>query len=342
MNTIAACKQRLPLPDLLVRLGLFERPPKPGNHRCPLHQEQHGAAFDLAYKSGSWLWNCHGKCATGGDEVTLLQVYLNLSCNNAIRRYEELCDITPSKSFGNLARSYKTIPPQQFLHQTAMPIELPPDLHKGSYDSCDTVGKLRNVPTETILAMNKSGCIAFAQIHGCDCFVILDDTHLLAEARRMNGELFPASGPLAARKTHTLKGSQKNWPLGLTKGSGPILLVEGSGDFIAAHHFCSFTHRSHTPWTPVALLGASIKSLHPESHNLLAGRKIRIVPHMDPAGKKAATAWAGMLRRLGCPVDGFDLAALIKADGTPVKDLNDATSLIPSQSADLNQLFRMD
>jgi hypothetical protein len=342
MNSIAICKQRLPLPELLVRLNLFERPPKPGNYRCPLHQERNGAAFDIAQKRGTWLWNCHGKCSTGGDEITLLQSYFNLTRSAAIRRYEEFCEIRPERPLANLASPYRRVQPLQFLPQPSMPIELPSDLHKGNYDSCAAVAKLRNVPVETILAMNKAGHIAFAQIHGCDAFVLMDDTHFLAEARRMNGELFPAYGPLAARKTHTLKGSRKNWPLGLSEGSGPILLVEGSGDFIAAHHFCSFTQRSHTPWTPVALLGAGIKNLHPDSLELFEGRKVRIVPHMDTAGRKAATSWANMLIRLGCNVDGFDLSALTKSDGTPVKDLNDATSLIPSQSADLNDLFRMD
>jgi len=342
MNSIEACKQRLPLPDLLVRLNLFERPPKPGNHRCPLHQERKGAAFDIAHKQGKWLWNCHGRCSAGGDEVTLLQCYFNLSRSAAIRRYEELCDIPSTRPLANLASPYQRSQTTQFQPPPAMPIEMPPDLHKGNFDSCAAVAKLRNVPVETILSMNKAGHIAFAQIHGCEAFVIMDDTNLLAEARRMNGELFPPCGQLAPRKTHTLRGSQKNWPLGLSEGCGPILLVEGSGDFIAAHHFCSFTYRSDAPWTPVALLGSGIKNLHPDSHPLLDGRHIRIVPHLDAAGKKGATTWANLLRRIGCTVDGFDLSALTKSDGNPVKDLNDATSLIPSQSADLNQLFRMD
>jgi len=214
-----------------------------------------------------------------------------------------------------------------------------PPLHKGSYDECATVSKLRAVPPETVLAMSKAGFLAFADVAGFPSWIVLDETRLLAEARRMDGKHYPQWGALVERKTHTIKGSQKNWPLGLTAGAHPIMLVEGSGDFVAAHYFCAFTQRTATPWTPVAMLGASVKKLHPDAAPLFANRRIRIVPHMDPAGKKAALAWANLLRPLGCTVDGFDLSALTKIDGTPVGDLNDATSLIATQSDDLKQMF---
>ena len=155
----------------------------------------------------------------------------------------------------------------------------------------------------------------------------------------MDGLPYPASEKLAARKTHTLRGSQKNWPLGLAEGSGPILLVEGSGDFVAAHHFCSFTTRSNPVWTPVAMLGSSLKQLHPDAARLFRGRKVRIVPHLDPAGAKAAAAWANLLGALDCKVDGFDLSRLTQVNGDPVTDLNDATSLPASDRDELRSLF---
>jgi hypothetical protein len=337
---IRSCKQRLPLPELLVRLRLFDRPPKSGSHPCPLHSEQHGAAFALTFKRDSWVWKCHGKCAAGGDEVTLLQTYFNLSLAGAIRRYEELCEIVPQASLGNIARTIRSAAPQ-FIPEKHMPIEPPPDLHKGSYEECAAVAQLRKVPVETILAMSKAGHIAFATVHDCESFIVLDSTRLLAEARCITGAQFPARGTLAERKTHTLKGSHKNWPLGLAGGAGPILLVEGSGDFIAAHYFCSFSHRTHAPWIPVAILGASVKNLHPDAAALFSGRHVRIVPHLDAAGKNAACHWAKTLRHLNCTVDGFDLSALSQTNGEPVTDLNDATGLDTTQSAELTQLFRL-
>jgi hypothetical protein len=48
-----------------------------------------------------------------------------------------------------------------------------------------------------------------------------------------------------------------------------------------------------------------------------------------------------MLRHLNCTVDGFDLSALTQASGESVTDLNDATCLASSQSAELTQLLRL-
>jgi hypothetical protein len=187
--------------------------------------------------------------------------------------------------------------------------------------------------------MVRNGFLAFGKVCGLPSWIVLDASRKLAEGRRLDGSLYPAAHGLSARKTHTLKGSQKNWPLGLTMGSGPILLVEGSGDFVAAHYFCSFTKRSATSWHPVALLGASVKSIHPEAVPLIRGRRVRIVPHADAAGAKAGLLWAKLLKQLHCAVDGFDLSNLPKSDGSPVTDLNDCTVMSQDHQAELKQLF---
>ena len=90
-TAIALCKQRLPLHDLLVRLGLFQNPPGPGSHPCPLHQERKGAAFSMHCPRGAWLWKCHGKCSASGDEISLLRFIEGISNRAAIQRYKELC-----------------------------------------------------------------------------------------------------------------------------------------------------------------------------------------------------------------------------------------------------------
>jgi hypothetical protein len=92
---ITNCKQRLPLPELLVHLGLFDRTPNPGNHPYPLNGEQHGAALAMTFKRGSWVWKCHGKCATGGDERSLLQTYFNLFLIDAIRNPSSRIRLSP-------------------------------------------------------------------------------------------------------------------------------------------------------------------------------------------------------------------------------------------------------
>jgi hypothetical protein len=218
-------------------------------------------------------------------------------------------------------------------------IELSDQLSAGSFSDCEQVARLRSVPVATTTAMSKDGLLVFGRVCGFPSWIVLDASRKLAEARRMDGEFYPKLNTLSERKAHTLRGSQKTWPLGLTAGSRPILLVEGSGDFVAAHHFCSISKRSGNLWQPVAMLGASVKTLHPDAIPWITGRRVRIVPHLDEAGARAARHWAGLLQGLKCIVDGFDLSGLFKADGTPVSDLNDCTELQPDRQSELNYLF---
>lgn len=336
-TAIALCKQRLPLPELLVRLGLFQHPPGPGSHPCPLHQERNGAAFSMHRPRGAWLWKCHGKCAASGDEISLLRFVGRTNNRTAIEHYRELCALPKTRRQSEHKLLRMSLPKSSL---TSRPmIQIPDRLHSGSYADCEQVALLRKVPVSTTLDMARNGFLSFGTICGAPSWVILDASKKVAEARTLAGGPYAASHGLSERKTHTLKGSQKNWPLGLAAGTGSVLLVEGSGDFVAAHYFCSFTRRSPNPWQPVALLGASVKTIHPEAIPLIRGRHVRIVPHADPAGAKAGQWWAGLLKEFGCRVDGFDLRDLAKADGSPVKDLNDCTALEPEAQKLMSQLF---
>ena len=73
----------------------------------------------------------------------------------------------------------------------------------------------------------------------------------------MDGAFFPAVGPLPERKAHTLRGSKKNWPVGislpadLTKHFRKVLLLEGSGDLVAGYHFAL---AGPADWLPIAIL----------------------------------------------------------------------------------------
>jgi hypothetical protein len=173
---------------------------------------------------------------------------------------------------------------------------------------------------------------------------VLDASGKAAEARRMDGCLYPGGRGLPARKAHTLKNSQKSWPLGLLSKKfhppqdAPVLLVEGSGDWVAAHHFCQL-HPGGARWLPVALLGACVRKIHPDAAQLLEGRVVRIVPHCDQAGEAAGIAWARLLRELGCSVHGFNLAGMRTLSGAPVKDLNDCTRICPEDFVRLRLLL---
>jgi hypothetical protein len=341
MNEIEQWKAALPLPSLLLRLGLTERELTPGEYPCPLHRESRGNAFSIAHKEGRWLWNCFGACGCGGDEVTLLEKVENLSRSEAIRRLREL-------AIGHRAPTQTTrvkapkVPRRPRLPQP--PMEYPADLHTGSYEELCTVAKLRSVSEQAVIAMSRAGFLGFATVCGAPSWLVLDASGKAAEARRMDGCPYSDGRGLAARKAHTLKNCQKSWPLGLlSKKLQPppdasVLLLEGSGDFVTAHHFCQL-HPGGQRWLPVAFLGACVRKIHPDAAQLLGGRVVRIVPHCDPAGEAAGIAWARLLRDIGCSVHGFNLAGMRTATGAPVKDLNDCTQIHPDDFIRLRLLL---
>ena len=341
MNEIEQWKAALPLPTLLLRLGLSERELTPGEYPCPLHRESRGNAFSIAHKEGRWLWNCFGACGCGGDEVTLLEKVENLSRTEAIRRLRELAIGTGAPAQTTRVNTPK-VPRRPRLPQPSL--EYPADLHTGSYEELCTVAKLRSVSEQAVIAMSRAGFLGFATVCGAPSWLVLDASGKAAEARRMDGCPYPDGRGLPSRKAHTLKNSQKSWPLGLiskklhTLPDTSVLLVEGSGDFVAAHHFCQL-HPGGQRWQPVAFLGACVRKIHPDAVGLLGGRVVRIVPHCDKAGETAGIAWARLLRNIGCSVHGFNLAGMRTATGAPVKDLNDCTQIHPDDFVRLRLLL---
>ena len=161
----------------------------------------------------------------------------------------------------------------------------------------------------------------------------------------MDGEKFPAIGTLGERKAHTLKGSVKNWPVGLAVRRNPFgenptwLAVEGGPDYLAALHFIMQTLPD---CLPIAFLGAgAVRELHPEAVPRLRGHRVRCYPHHDAngAGLRAAYRWCRQLAALGCRTDAVDFRTLPHLDGRPIKDLNDCTRLGPEHAAELRGLI---
>ncbi len=322
---IALIKKRTPLPLLMDWLGLgnFAKP----STRCPFHQDAR-ASFSIYETVNGWRWKCHASCG-GGDEVAFIERAENLSTTEAISRLWQLSGY-----------SSPDFPVSSAIKAPAM--AFPPDLHCGSRDELERVAALRNVDFWAVATMQQNGVLRFGTVCSSDCWIVTDASSICAEARRMDGAPFPASGPLPERKAHTLAGAKKNWPVGislprdLTHAFRKILLLEGSGDLVAGYHFAL---AGPADWLPVAILGASVRGLNPAALALMKGKRVRIVPHCDVAGRKAAESWAAEIAQAGCQVDGFSLEGLRKRDGTLLDDLNDATDISAEDAAQMEGLL---
>jgi hypothetical protein len=209
---------------------------------------------------------------------------------------------------------------------------------------------LRHVHLAAPVAGSHLGTLFFGQVLGFPSWILTDSRRLCAEARRMDGQPFPAVGTLGARKAHTLRGSVKSWPVGLAvhrwalADFRAILIVEGGPDYLAALHFMLAAGRagSEGDCLPIAFLGAGVAShIHPEALPLLAGCRVRFYPHHEAseAGLRAVERWGNQLTDRGCECDAFSFAGLRRADGRPVKDLNDCTQIHPEDAPLLQNLL---
>ena len=215
----------------------------------------------------------------------------------------------------------------------------------------EQIARSRNISVGAVELAQDVGTLRGGEVCGFPSWVLLDDSGLCAEARRLNRKPYPpinnGTCSLGERKAHTLGGSQKNWPVGVLpareyRHSIEVLaLVEGGPDYLAVLHFALAQNR--TGILPVALLGRcqGLHGLHPDSLRYLRGMRVRIYPHNDAdnGSYKAGLLITKQLQQIGCEVDFFVFEGLKKADGASIKDLNDCVQIAPEHAGRLEELF---
>jgi hypothetical protein len=326
MNWISEAKSRLPMPRLLEVLGLEQHAKK--SAKCPFHEDRR-ESFSVFHGEKGWRFKCHAGCGEG-DEIDFLALHLKTGEQDARQRYRDLALGSPV-----ICR------PQSIKPVEERRIEWPKDLCESGRTDWEQVARIRNLSVLAVGWAVDHGTLKFGTVYGHPCWILTDTRGLCAEARRMDGKPFPALGGLSERKAHTLKGSQKSWPVGLCVKQPDLLkavhwvaLVEGGPDYLAALHF-ALAGRAN--FLPVAMLGASNSLIHPEALKMLRGKRVRIFAHCDPneQGMKATHNWGGQLWEAGAEVDGWSFEGLRMEDGRLVKDLNDCTRIHPEDGGKL-------
>lgn len=177
---------------------------------------------------------------------------------------------------------------------------------------------IRSVSIEAVsLAVDNFGTIKF--FHDSRWkrgWVLTDRSERVLQGRLITGEKWYHGG-----KTHNfIKGI--DYPVGIQTSwkfpaDFPILLVEGSGDYLAA---CDVDLHAKREFLPVAMLGTSA-TIPDDCLPFFKGRDVRIIAHPGDGGRKAAEGWRSRLRAV-CSVtleqfcDGdLDLNDLVKRDG---------------------------
>jgi hypothetical protein len=223
-----------------------------------------------------------------------------------------------------------------------------PSLRVGKPEDFERVAKLRCIDPAALFTASRFNVLRFADVCRFPSWVLLDDALKIVEGRRMDGRPYPEIKTdrchLVERKGHAVGGSKKDWPCGAAVLKGKpfraVAMVEGGPDMLAAFHF--ILNAGAGDVLPVAMLGrgAGVR-IDAQALALLAGRRVRIYPHADAdgGGVKSAHVWAQQLHAVGCTVDLFSFQGLMRRDGKPVKDLNDAVVIDAAQERELEGIL---
>ncbi len=322
--TIEEAKDRLRIPALWKRFDL------PGDCsknpcRCPFHEDR---SASLSVSKDGLLFNCFAGCGKG-DAIDFLQLATGLSRTEACKKFIELAGGGVSSPLPTIKRSPAA---PQAREQPALPA-----MRRGTKAELETLAKLRAVSVAACILANDVGLVRFAEWKGKPAWIVTDNERLNAQARRLDGGQWEG----IRAKAQTLPGSWASWPLGIKTGAEypTFLLVEGGGDLLAALHFIhERPEGGEAMFFPIAMLGAK-QRIHADALPLLTGKRVRIYTHADTAGREGAERWAAQLAGVGAEVDCADFTGLRKADGSPVKDLNDCTSIHPDDAKELEGLL---
>lgn len=336
-------KQRLHLRELMIRAGIPREsiPNKDGQSvKCPWwpnHNHNDCKPSFNTYARGSRA-HCFA-CGFNLDGPAFLEKWTGQSRSDACREFIRMaCDsrLVP------LERA----PVQHSLRvMTTGPQTEMPELRTLTTEQINQIATVRRIDPLAVRWACDLCVLYFAYVCGHRCWILLDDSKYIAEARRIDGHEFPAVGGLSARKAHTIKGSNKSWPVGVEVLRNfpqlKVMMVEGGPDYLAALHFIIQQGKQNI--APVAMLGtgAGRIQINFEAMRLLAGRRIRIYPHNDANGdgERSARKWAAQLAEIGCHTDTCTFEGLLSTSGKPIKDLNDLTSLSPVHASNLQNLI---
>lgn len=296
-NRIAVLREFAPLPVVLNRVGLGEYAKR--SCRSPF-REDGNPSWGIYRRNDRWYWKDHGN-EDGGDEITF------------IARHEGLDE---RRNFVGILDRWEAISrmpsgtDQQMLLTDVRDGAGTPDcsgIVPPTEELIDRLCALRGFSRDGMRSASNLGILVFGLCCGRQCFGVTDRTGRILEWRRLDGQMFQAFGGLPERKSHTVRGSTKSWPVGLHEAEGCelLLLVEGIPDLLAAHDIV-VRERAVGSTGVIGMLGATAR-ISNEAIKKIVARHVRIVPHKDMAGVEAARRWSDSLRKAGSQVSFVDV-----------------------------------
>ena len=96
-DRIDEAKRRLPMPNLLSRLGLGEHAKTSAHCPFPGHEDKHKSFSVFKGQDGFWHWNCFSGCGDG-DEIMFLRKLKGLSLTSAMNLFLDMVGFPPRRA----------------------------------------------------------------------------------------------------------------------------------------------------------------------------------------------------------------------------------------------------
>ena len=306
---VAEAKERLSIPELWELRGW---PGKPGKS-CKFPDGSDKRASASVFSDGKLL-----KCFRSGrvfDAPALLAEVEGVPIESACRDFIRLAGLAGVKP--------ASLPPPPLREPRPEPERVKPTfppLSPCTPEDVAALASLRGVSPEAVRLAEDRGLLLFADSREGRSWIVADSSRWIGIARRMDGRGWQCLGGAKARM---LRGTWASWPIGIREAEGfpAIALVEGGPDLLAAFHFAIEQGVAELV-APVCMASSGI-SFPGEVLPRFDGKRVRVFLDDDSAGAGAFVRWSAQLREAGAEVDGFSFDGLTRADGEPLKDLND-------------------
>lgn len=320
-SALARAKETLPLSDLWRLRGW---PHEPGRECfCPFRPEDRRKSFSVFTSASGEELGKDFKSGDVFDAPALLGAVEGMEMREACRLFIELAGVKGEVRDGARCRRAPRV--REITMKTAPVREKPflPALRVPTLPEAEQIARQRHTSTEGVLLAASLGLLFVAKWRGFPSWCVTDSARWNCQFRRMDGKPFPHREGI--KKTLAAPGSWASWPIGAADlGTAErVLLVEGSGDFLAAWHFIA-AEQVQGACAVVAMTGAA-NWIPSEVLSEIARRRVRIFPHLDTsgAGEAAALRWETQLTKAGGAAHCFDLSDLMTVEGAVVEDLND-------------------
>lgn len=328
---IERVKDCFTIEDAWHALGLEGTPAK--SCRCPWRDDRR-ASFSVWADGRRWHDHASG---AGGDVIDFVKEAADLPTADAVRWCAERAGLATAVTGSVTARPR---PPAPRRPQPERRPEPWPTLRPGTPEERAALATLRGFTVDGVELAERRGLLHFGTYDGAAPwrqhwrglpFWAVAHPARLAELRRLDGGRWPEKdGTPSHRKAHTV-GNGKDFPIGIIEAAPfPVVaLCEGAPDLIAAHDLAIQMGNADRV-AVCAVLGAGVHRLAAECLPCFQAKHVRIFPHCDESGMKAARHWATQIKEAGAVVvDAFDLSGFTTKAGTTGKDLADLLNIDP-------------